>query len=105
VRVTADQILRDGEASYPVIGAEVQTAGADEGEGAELQKVLADTPAENAGLEVGDVVTEVDGQRVTDGISLIVSIRTHQPGEEVEFTYVRDGEERTATVELGSETG
>lgn len=105
VRITADQILRDGEARYPVIGAEVQTAGADDGTGAELQKVLADTPAEDAGLEVGDVVTEVDGQRVTDGISLIVSIRTHQPGEEVEFTYVRDGEERTTTVELGSEIG
>ena len=105
VRVTADQILRDGEARYPVIGAEVRTGGSDEGDGAELQKVLADTPAEDAGLEVGDVVIEVDGQRVTDGISLIVSIRTHVPGEQVEFTYVRNGQERTTTVELGSETG
>jgi putative serine protease PepD len=105
VRVTADQILKDGEARYPVIGAEVQTAGSDEGDGAELRKVLADTPAERAGLEVGDRIIEVDGQRVTDGISLIVSIRTHLPGEKVEFTYIRDGEERTATVELGSEVG
>ena len=37
------------------------------------------------------MITEVDGQRVTDGIALIVAIRTHQPGETVEFTVVRDG--------------
>jgi putative serine protease PepD len=105
VRITADQILKTGEARYPVIGAKV--GGADSGTvvGAELSEVLDGTPAEDAGLENGDVVTKVDGQRVVDGISLIVSIRTHQPNERVEFTYVRDGEERTATLQLDSEVG
>jgi putative serine protease PepD len=42
---------------------------------------------------------------VTDGIALIVAIRTHQPGETIEFTVVRDGEERTIKITLGSETG
>ena len=41
------------------------------------------TPAAAAGLEKGDVVTTVDGKPVTDGISLIVAIRSHQPGETV----------------------
>ncbi len=105
VRTTADQILRTGEARYPVIGAQVQTGGDDSVNGATINEVLDDTPASDAGLQAGDVVTEVEGQRVSDGISLIVSIRTHQPGETIEFTYLRDGQERTARVRLNGEVG
>ena len=66
---------------------------------------MADTPAAEAGLEEGDVVTEVDGQRVTDGIALIVAIRTYQPGDTIDFTLTRDGAEQTVEVTLGGETG
>ncbi|WP_193612132.1 trypsin-like peptidase domain-containing protein [Nocardioides lijunqiniae] len=104
VVVTADQILKTGESSYPVIGAQVQT-GVRDGSGARIDKVNDGSPAADAGLEEGDVIVEVDGDRVTDGIGLIVAIRTHQPGETIEFTYERDGEERSAQVELGAEQG
>ena len=104
VRVTADQILRTGEASYPVIGAKVQT-GQGDGSGAEIDEVMAGTPAERAGLEDGDLITAVEGERVTDGIALIVAIRAHQPGETLAFTVERDGDERVIEVTLGAETG
>jgi putative serine protease PepD len=104
VRVTADQILRTGEARYPVIGAQVETGG-DEGDGARIDRVNPDTPAQRAGLRKDDVVTAVEGERVTDGIALIVAIRTHQPGETIEFTIERGGEERTIRITLGSEIG
>jgi putative serine protease PepD len=104
VIVTADQILETGEASYPVIGARVQTGGVD-GDGATIDAVVADTPAEAAGLKKGDVVVAVDGEKVTNGIALIVTIRSHQPGETLEFTILRDGDEETTEVTLGSETG
>ena len=104
VRVTADQILRTGEARYPVIGAKVQTGGAGL-DGARIDEVMPDTPAEASGLVEGDVVTEVNGERVTDGIALIVAIRTYQPGETIEFTVRRDGEVRSVQVTLGSEVG
>ena len=51
------------------------------------------------------MITEVDGARVTDGIALIVAIRTHQPGETVKFTVLRDGEERSVTLTLDGEVG
>jgi putative serine protease PepD len=107
VRITADQILKSGEARYPVIGAQVQTGGdqGSEGEGALIDKVMPDTPAQEAGLRKDDVITAVDGERVTDGIALIVAIRTHQPGETIEFTVVRGGEERTVDITLGAEVG
>ena len=104
VKITADQILRDGKARYPVIGAKVKT-GESDGNGAEVDSVEPGTPAEDGGLEKGDVVTEVDGARVTDGIALIVAIRTHQPGEIVKFTVLRDGKERTLSLTLDGEVG
>ncbi len=105
VEVTADQILRTGEARYPVIGAKVVTGGTGSEKGAEISEVLPDTPADDAGLEEGDVVTELDGTRVTDGISLIVAIRSHRPGEEVEFLLTRGDDEMTVSITLGSEVG
>jgi len=105
VRVTADQILRTGEARYPVIGAKVQTGGDEDGTGALIDEVMPDTPAEDSGLEKGDIVTEVNGQRVTDGIALIVAIRTYQPGQTIEFTVRRAGDEQLVEVTLDSEVG
>lgn len=104
VRVTADQILSDGEARYPVIGAKVDTRPTDD-PGATVSEILPGTPAERAGLKAGDVVTEVEGERVEDGRALVVAIRTHQPGEKVEFTIERDGQQRTVTITLDSEVG
>jgi putative serine protease PepD len=104
VKVTADQILRTGEARFPVIGAKVQT-GQRDGSGAEIDEVIDDTPADDAGLKKGDVVVALEGLRVTDGIALIVSIRSHQPGETLEFTVLRDGDEQTFDVKLDSEVG
>ncbi len=104
VKVTADQILRTGEASYPVIGAKVQTGGAD-GAGALIDSVVSGQPAAKAGIEKGDVVIALEGEKVTDGIALIVAIRTHQPGETLAFTIERDGDEQVLDVTLDSEVG
>jgi putative serine protease PepD len=104
VRVTADQILRDGQARYPVIGATVATVGGDD-IGARIDGVPAGTPADRAGLRRDDLVTEIDGERVADGIALIVAIRAHQPGDTVTLTVVRDGQEETIDVTLDSKVG
>ncbi len=104
VKVTADQILRTGEARYPVIGAQVQTGG-DGGSGALIDSVVAGQPAEEAGLAEGDLVVALEGERVTDGISLIVAIRTHQPGETLAFTVARGDDEQIFEVTLDSEVG
>ena len=104
VRTTVDQILRTGEARYPVIGAKV-TTGPEATMGAVIAEVGPGTPAEEGGLRTGDVITEIDGEPVTDGIALIVAIRTRLPGERVEFTVLRDGEERSVVVTLDSEVG
>jgi putative serine protease PepD len=107
VKVTADQILRTGEARYPVIGAKVDTGttGSSAAAGAKVTDVLTGTPAQRGGLEAGDVVTEVSGNKVPDGIALIVAIRSHRPGEVVDFTVRRAGELIHLRITLGSEVG
>jgi putative serine protease PepD len=105
VRVTADQILRTGEARYPVIGAQVQTGGGTDVVGARIEEVMADTPAAQSGLEKDDIITEVNGEPVSDGIALIVAIRSYQPGDTIDFTIRRDGGEQVVSVTLGSEVG
>ncbi len=103
VRVTANQILATGKAEYPVIGANVDTERS--GSGATVMEVPDGTPAETAGLREGDVVVAVEGQRVTDGIGLIVAIRSHRPGETITLTVRRDGRQRDVAVRLDSKVG
>ena len=89
VQVTASQILATGKARYPVIGANVDTGA--KTEGAEVVDVPSGTPAAQAGLRKGDIVTGVNGKQITDGIGLIVAIRSHQPGETVTLLVKRAG--------------
>jgi putative serine protease PepD len=104
VKITADQILRTGEARYPVIGATVDTrASADAG--AKILKVNSGSPAEKAGLRPNDVVTSVAGEKVPDGIALIVAIRSHQPGDTISFTVQRGATQMRLRITLGSEVG
>jgi putative serine protease PepD len=104
VKITADQILRTGEARYPVIGATVDTRAAADA-GAKILKVNSGSPAEKAGLRPNDVVTSVAGEKVPDGIALIVAIRSHQPGDTISFTVQRGATQMRLRITLGSEVG
>ncbi|MFK8024187.1 MAG: S1C family serine protease [Ilumatobacter sp.] len=72
----------------------------DGGQGVIVTAVEADTPAEEVGVEVGDLIVAVDGA-ATDGSSgLIAAIRDKQPGDEVTVAIVRDGESLELDVTL-----
>ena len=103
VKVTASQIVRTGEAQYPVIGANVNTGS--RRNGAEIVDVPRGTPAADAGLEEGDIVLSVEDKPVTDGIGLIVAIRSHQPGETIALTVRREGREQTLRITLDAKVG
>jgi putative serine protease PepD len=102
VRRTVRQLLRDGEAEYPVIGAKVKT---DDSEVAIIDSVSPGLPAEEAGIEKGDQIVSVDGEPITGGVDLIVSIRSHVPGETIEVEYMRDGETSTVEITLEGQVG
>jgi putative serine protease PepD len=68
--------------------------------GALIQDVTSGSPAAKAGLQVGDLVVELDGQAVTSKDDLVGRIRDHQPGDRVTLKLVRDGKEQTVTATL-----
>ncbi len=103
VRVTATQILDEGHAEYPVIGASIRTGNGRSG--ALVMEVPSGTPADEAGLAKGDRIVGVDGEPVADGESLIVAIRNHRPGERIELTVRRDGGERAVGIVLDGKIG
>ncbi len=92
-------LIRDGKATYPIIGA---TPGKETSDGVELSSVDSDGPADRAGLRVGDLVTSVDRLPVSSSDELIVAIRTHRPGESVTLAYERGTDRGRAVVTLGS---
>jgi len=68
--------------------------------GAVVVEVVSGSPAEEAGLVVGDVIIEFDGEEINTAQELVTAIRDNKPGETVEFTYVRDGETSTTETTL-----
>jgi S1-C subfamily serine protease len=87
-------------------------------EGVIVQSVVKGGPADDAGLEGGntsatingqevslggDIITEVDGEKISDMEDLIEKIQASKPGDELELKILRDGQEKTATVTLGSQ--
>jgi putative serine protease PepD len=78
-------------------------SGADVTEGAEIQEISDGSAAGAAGLERGDVITKIDDTIVTGSDSLVATIRSYRPGDEVKVTYERNGDEKTVTLSLDSD--
>lgn len=70
--------------------------------GAYVRQVVEGSAAESAGLEEGDIVTKIDGQRLDDENSLAEIVNQMRPGQSVKVEYWRDGEELSASLSLGS---
>ena len=72
-----------------------------EGEGVVVRELTSETsPAARAGFQIGDVITEVNGQKVQTVRALIRQIAALGVGGTAKITYLRDGDRRTAVVKL-----
>jgi putative serine protease PepD len=68
--------------------------------GAYVEDVTGGSPADDAGIEVGDVIVEVDGVTITRAEDVIAAVRRNSPGDHIDVVVNRDGDERTVTVTL-----
>lgn len=64
--------------------------------------VVEDGPAAEAGIEVGDVILAIDGERLQQGIDPREMLSAYQPGDRVELTIQRGERTREVQVTLGS---
>jgi putative serine protease PepD len=100
---TVDEIIATGHAEYPVIGARVTIANGFGG--AKIESVTSASPAEQAGLEKGDLIRAINGEPVDDGVELIVTIRSFEPGDTITLTVQRDGDAEQVDITLGKKVG
>ena len=103
-RKTADQLIKTGKATYPVMGISVDMNYS--GDGAMIAKtgvaIVPGGAAAKAGLKSGDIITEIDGRAITSSDELIVAIRSHNVGEKIEVTYKRNSVSKTVTLTLSA---
>jgi 2-alkenal reductase len=108
VRNVVDQLITSGSVTRPYLGVNFQTVnpriasyydlGANEG--ALVTRVAPNSPARKAGLQQGDVITAVDGQKIGQQQGLAELLNKHKVNDEVTLTINRDGKEQTVQVQL-----
>lgn len=71
--------------------------------GAYVRSVTEYSPAEKAGLKIGDIITKVDGETVTTMDELNIIKNKHSIGDTITLTIIRDGNEKTVDITLAEE--
>jgi serine protease Do len=104
-----EQLKEKGYVRRGWIGVEVQkvtpeiaeSMGLKKTEGALVAQPQPHSPAADAGIKAGDVITSVNGQEIKDSRDLAKKIAATAPGTSVRIGLVRDGKEMTVTAKLG----
>nr|MDQ3359941.1 trypsin-like peptidase domain-containing protein [Actinomycetota bacterium] len=113
VERTATELIETGSSQHPVIGVLVDLAYT--GEGARVleevpeeevpedeepvESVIEGGPADEAGIQPGEVILRIDDQRIDGSSELIVTLRSYQVGDTVEV-LVRDADDEERTVSM-----
>lgn len=64
--------------------------------------VVPGSPAAQAGLRDGDIITKINGKQVIQGAGLVTQLSQFKPGDKVDLTLIRGGKEQTGKVTLGA---
>ena len=107
-----EQLLKTGEVRSPFVGIRpggitpelAQQLGLPRTDGVLVLDVVAGSPAAEAGLLPGDVVTSLNGQRVRSVEDFLGGLRVLRPEQQVPVVRLRDGKEETVQVTLGEVT-
>ena len=103
----ADSIVRSGTARLAWLGVmsddlDSTTTARIGRSGTILTDVASGGPADTAGLQVGDIIVDIDDSPVTSSTSLVVALRSRDVGDSVTVTYIREGAQRLTTTILGN---
>jgi serine protease Do len=107
-----DQIIKTGKVAHARLGVEVQTLDQSLADsfkmkattGALVAKIEPDSPAAQAGLKVGDVILEFNGNPIVDAGQLSARIGAAAPGDKASLEIWRNGKATTLNVTIGSAT-
>ena len=108
VQPTVETLIRDGKITHAFIGIQIADVTPDnakffqmtKAEGALVSDVQPDAPGAKAGLRTGDVITELNGQPVTDAGQLQMLVGQKRPGDTIHLQVVRDSKSMSVPVTL-----
>ncbi|HKH16664.1 MAG TPA: PDZ domain-containing protein, partial [Solirubrobacteraceae bacterium] len=100
VKDVVPQLLKGGDIERAYLG--VSTAPAPSADGAVVAAIARTGPAASSDLRTGDRIVELDGQDIKEPGDLSSAVLDHKPGDRVELTVVRGGDQRTIDVQLGT---
>lgn len=112
IKDSLDNFNKTGQFSRPYLGIRYKVIGKDLAllndvpEGAYVQEVVSGSPAEKAGVENGDIITKIDGQKISEkdgGLAKIISVK--KIGDRMELTIWREGKEIKTSVALAEFSG
>jgi serine protease Do len=103
------QIMQNGKAEHGYLGIGMNDVTPEnasffnlkDASGAVVAQVTPDSPAAKAGLKQGDVINELNGQKVVDGSALQVAVSEDKPGDVIHLGVIRNGQPQTVTVTVG----
>jgi putative serine protease PepD len=96
----ASKLVKGQTVQHPYLGVFVQTPA--NRSGAEVAQVKSGSPAANAGLKAGDVITAFAGETIQSPDDLTAAVAAKAPRDKVSVTYVRNGNTKTTEVTIGS---
>ena len=103
VKQITDQLIEHGEVRRAYLGVQMQDVTAELAKafdiksesGAVVTQIIKDSAADEAGLQVGDIVTKIDGHRLINADSLRNTIGLLMVGQTIELDILRDGKDKT----------
>lgn len=107
-RPIIEDLIRHGRVTYPWLGVSVSTVTPlvaaskhlSVDRGALIAEIVADCPAQAAGLQIGDIIIRFADKEITNLTDLVQAIRGSEIGEEVEIVFVRGNDTRTTSAQL-----
>jgi serine protease Do len=103
-----EDIIRYGHVTYPWLGVGLQSVdpslaaamNLSVDRGALIVDLVADSPAEAAGLREGDIIIRFGGKEINDVADLVQAIRSSQIGQDVEIVFIRGEDTKTTSARL-----
>jgi putative serine protease PepD len=96
VKSIVTQLLTNGNVQHAYLGVGIASAS----NGVQVTQVRSGTPASRAGLQNGDVITRIDGHKVTNAAELGQAVDAKRPGDTISLAYTRNGSTHTVDVKL-----
>jgi len=100
VSSVVSKLAKGQKVEHPYLGVYVQTAS--KRPGAQIGRIQSGSPAADAGLKAGDVITNFGGEAIRSANDLTTAVGSKQPGDKVSVTYVRNGDTKTVDLKIGT---